>query len=210
MTCLYYGPSVAFLERKNKRYKLLSLNERKQGLFSLLLLVVYQASSRPFLKTKHPFLNFTNHVLLHSRISTSVSKTLFTLSLCRVPFQTFSPTLSWDIPRYLITARSQSKNSSIWCKATSIAYNRLFSGQKIKNNVLARKSVIYNLFCPFNPPVDRYPKGFCDGFWYANHVSLAHFALTEIGSRYYENDIVRCCRRSPELCIHSSILMREP
>ena len=28
---------------KNKRYKLLSLSERKQGLFSLFLLVVYQA-----------------------------------------------------------------------------------------------------------------------------------------------------------------------
>ena len=26
----------------------------------------------------------------------------------------------------------------------------------------------------------------------------------------YENDIVRCCRRAPELCMHSRILVREP
>lgn len=60
-----------------------------------------------------------------------------------------------------------------------------------------------------------YPKGFCDGFQCSN-VSLAHFALTEIGSSAseltarYQNNIVRCCRRVPELCIHSRIPVREP
>ena len=72
-------------------------------------------------------------------------------------------------------------------------------------------------FRVFNPWIpEEYPKGFCDGFQYAN-VSLAHFALTEIVSSAptrthcclitrYENEIVRCCRRAHELCIHSRIL----
>lgn len=139
---LDYGPSVAFLERKNKRYKLLNLNERKQGLFSLFLLVVYQASGRPFLKTKNPSLNFTNHVLLHSRVS-NLGKIHYLHYLCvEYPSKPSSPCF----PEIFLGTWSQSKNSSIWCKATSIAYSRLFSGQKTKNNVLAADSMIYNLF----------------------------------------------------------------
>ena len=107
-------------------------------------------------------------------------------------------------PEIFLGTWSQAKNSSIWCKAKSIACSRLFSGQKTKNNVLAPDSMIYNLFS-FNPP-----KGFCYGFWYANHVSLAHLRWHRSALRLrpgltarYENDRVRCCRSKVSWVVHS-------
>ena len=74
--------------------------------------------------------------------------------------------------------------------------------------------------CPQSFLTRGYPNGILRVFVMGFDMQMCHsltfrwqrsaFRLRPELTARHETDIVRCCRRAPELCIHSRILVREP